>query len=265
MNTLLKVLLYELKSSFRSKWIIICALFFFLIAQGLFFFSGDDSKVLLSLFNIILLIIPVIALFYGLTFFYSEKNFIEMMLVRDINPLRLFAGVYLGLTVTISAGVLAGLAAALLINSGKTGFEPAIFLSLIANCLFLIFIFSAIASFIAFRFNDRTRGFIAAVAVWLFTFVIYDGLILALSYILRDYPADNIMLAVVLLNPVDISRILLLLQFDVAMLMGYSAAVYQHTLGSGLSMAVLFFLLLSWVAVPYSITLRSFKRRDFSA
>ena len=64
------------------------------------------------------------------------------------------------------------------------------------------------------------------------------------------------------LNPLDLARIVVLLQFDTAALMGYTGAVYQDFFGSQLGMLIASAVLLLWVAVPLVVAVRRFKRMD---
>jgi Cu-processing system permease protein len=71
------------------------------------------------------------------------------------------------------------------------------------------------------------------------------------------------MIALMLLNPVDLARVLLLMQLDVAALMGYTGAVFQRFFGSDIGTAVVMTALATWVAAPVLLGLRAFNRRDF--
>ena len=51
-----------------------------------------------------------------------------------------------------------------------------------------------------------------------------------------DYPLELPLLGLTLLNPVDLGRVLLLLQFDNAALLGYTGAVFERFFGSALGM-----------------------------
>ena len=66
------------------------------------------------------------------------------------------------------------------------------------------------------------------------------------------------MLALMLANPVDLARVLLLLRLDVSAPMGYTSAVFERFFGSagGAALAL-------WVAVPAMLGARGFRRKDF--
>lgn len=71
------------------------------------------------------------------------------------------------------------------------------------------------------------------------------------------------MLALMLGNPVDLARSVIILQSDTAALMGYTGAVMQRFLGSAVGTAAAALGLLAWIVLPMLVARRSFERRDF--
>ena len=70
------------------------------------------------------------------------------------------------------------------------------------------------------------------------------------------------MLTAVVLNPIDLARVLLLLKIDIAALMGYTGAVFERFFGSGRGLLVSAGALGLWIAVPAWLAMRRFVRRD---
>jgi Cu-processing system permease protein len=236
---------------------------YFLITENLFLLEDRGGKVILSLFDFTLLIIPIISLFFGVTFINNEKPFIELMLSQPIERGTIFNGLYFGLSLSLSAGMIAGTGLPVLLHLYSVNIPYGILFLFLASSVLLNFIFTGIACIGAFYFSDRAKGLIFVIGFWLFTFIIYDVTVLIISYVLNDYPVEKLMLGLVMLNPVDISRILILLQFDIAALLGYSAAVYHSVFGNTFSTVILLVLLLLWSILPYYIAKRLFKNRDF--
>jgi len=65
------------------------------------------------------------------------------------------------------------------------------------------------------------------------------------------------------LNPIDLGRILFLMKFDIAALMGYTGAVFQRFFGSSLGVIISVICLLVWIIVPFYLSSRFFKKKDF--
>lgn len=263
MQTTTKIFSYELKNIARSKWTAAFTLLYFIMTQSLFMFESEGSKVLLSLFNFILLIVPIISLFYGITFLNNEKQFIELLLSQPIERKSIFNGIFFGLAGTLAISLLLGVGVPMLMNARTSNISTELFLVFIFVSILLTIIFTAIASYAAFRFTDKAKGLIFVIVFWLGTFIVYDALFLMASYLLQDYPAEKIMIALVMLNPVDIARLVVILQFDIAALLGYSAAIYQMTFGNAAAIFILVALLLIWCAAPFYIARRRFIKNDF--
>jgi Cu-processing system permease protein len=137
------------------------------------------------------------------------------------------------------------------------------FLILASTGIFLTFIFTAIAFLVAIRLDHPIKGFGAAIFIWLFLAVIYDGILLLILVFFERYPLDRFALIMTLFNPVDLSRVLIMLQLDISALMGYTGAVFRKFLGTGTGMAVAFSALALWVVLPVLGFLRLAKRKDF--
>ncbi len=64
------------------------------------------------------------------------------------------------------------------------------------------------------------------------------------------------------LNPIDLSRIQILLQMDISALMGYTGAVFRDFFGSNTGILLSFVGLFIWIVFPIMISMRKFKRKD---
>jgi len=137
------------------------------------------------------------------------------------------------------------------------------FLVLILDGVVLSFVFAGLSFWIALRFENRIKGFGLAVVVWLFFAVIYDGIVLLLLMLFRDYPLENFSLVASLLNPIDLSRILILLKLDISALMGYTGAVFQKFFGNSLGMTLTMLSLILWTVLPALGIKRLAARKDF--
>lgn len=136
-------------------------------------------------------------------------------------------------------------------------------LILLAAGVALTFVFTAIAFALALRFEERATGLGAAIITWLLTVVVYDGLLLFAVVTLGDWPIETPALIATLLNPVDLGRVLLLLQFDLSALAGYTGAVFERFFSGSTAPIVASLALMLWIIVPLSLGLRRFERKDW--
>ena len=134
---------------------------------------------------------------------------------------------------------------------------------MLAVGVLLTFCFTAVAFLVAVTLEEKVQGMGVAVAVWLLAAIAYDGFVLIAASSFSDYPLEKPMIALTLLNPVDLGRVLLLLQFDVAALMGYTGAVFEKFFGSVAGVLISASALLLWAAIPFGWGMRLFGRKDF--
>jgi Cu-processing system permease protein len=263
MSATMKVIKYELSDVVRSRWLIAYTLFFLVVTDALLRFAGDGTKALLSLMNIVLIIIPLVNIVFGTMYLYNAREFIELLLAQPVGRRQLFRGLYFGLTMPLSAGFLAGVSIPFFIHGLTDESQRSTLVALLATGVALTFVFNALAFVIALRFEEKVKGLGVAIAIWLVTAVLYDGAVLLLATMFADYPLERPLLGLMLANPVDLARVVLLLQFDVSALMGYTGAVFKSFFGGAAGQAIAATTLLAWIALPFALGARAFRRKDF--
>jgi Cu-processing system permease protein len=258
-----KVIGYELSDVVRSRWLAAYTLFFLAATEALLRFGGGGTKALLSLMNVVLLLVPLVGAVFGTMYLYNAREFTELLLAQPVRRDQLYAGLYLGLALPLSGGFAVGLAAPFLIHGADAPGEWRLLATLLLTGVALTFVFVALAFVIALRTEDRVKGLGAAVGVWLLFSLLYDGVVLLAVLLLGDYPLERPLLGLMLANPVDLARVLLLMQFDVSALMGYTGAVFEKFFGGGSGIAAATAALALWVAAPVALGVRAFRKRDF--
>lgn len=262
MNTL-KIAGYQLRDVFRSNWIVVYTLFFLAATDALFRFGGSGERVVMSLMNVVLIVVPLVAVVLGAMYLYSSREYIELLLTQPIERRSLFVGLYAGLTLPLCTALLFGIGVPFLYHGGLGAEDGGPVALLLLSGVLLTAVFVAIAFAIALRNDDRIRGLGAALLVWLFFSVVYNAMVLLAVQLLSDYPLQQPVIAMTLLNPIDLGRILLLLELDVSALMGFTGAVFTRFFGSSAGMTISLAALLAWLAVPLLWGHRTFLRKNF--
>jgi Cu-processing system permease protein len=255
-----KVLKYELQDVLRSRWIIAYALFFLVVTDALFRFGGDGERVVISLMNVVLLIIPLVSVMLGTMFLYSAREFIELMLTQPIHRRSLFWGMFGGLALPMVGAFVIGTGVPFLVHSPG---DLAHAVMLLATGTLLTLVFTALSFWIALRTEDRVKGMGMALLAWLFFAVIFNGLVLTVITVFGRYPVEHAVIAMTLMNPVDLARITMMLEFDISALMGYTGALFNKFFGSGLGITLALGAMILWMAGPLTMGLRRFVARDF--
>jgi Cu-processing system permease protein len=261
MNTL-KILKYQLQDVLRGKWLLFYGLFFLLITDAFFRFGGDGPRVILSLMNVVLLVIPLMAVVLGAMYLYNSREYIELLLSQPIERGSLFAGLYAGLSLPLVAAFMAGVTLPFLYHGALFSDAAALLVMLVTGTL-LTLVFVALAFAIALATEDRIKGLGLALGAWMFFGVIYNGMMLLVIQLFHAYPLQQAVIVMSLLNPIDLGRILLLLNLDAAALMGFTGAVFQKFFGSTPGQAMSVAAMLAWLAAPLLAGRRAFLRKNF--
>ena len=261
MSAMLRIARYGMRDLLRSRWLIAYALFFFVATFALARFSDTDSKALLSLSNVVLLVVPLANVVFGTMYLYGSREFVELLLAQPVRRSTLFGGLYAGLTVPVALASAAGIVLPFLLRGAGWGTLGTVAVIAMISAL-LSAIFSSIAAVIAYAIEDRVRGLVAAIGVWLLLAVLYDAAVLMAAVQFADYPLDRPMLGAMVANPIDLARLLVLQQFDAGALLGYTGAVFQRFFG-GAGALVAASIALLWIALPAFAGARLFQRKDF--
>ena len=247
----------------RSRWSYFYLGFYLILGFVLLFLNHDIGRAIITLMNIIIVLVPLISTIFGIMYYYDSKEFTELLLALPVKRSSIFIGQYLGVALSLSMSLLLGLGIPFICYGL---FESDIifdFLLLLAIGAFLTFIFSALAYNIGLRNENKIKGFGLAILLWLFLAVIYDGIFLSILMVFGDYPLENISLIGTLLNPIDLSRILILLKLDISALLGYTGAVFKKFFGSSSGSVLSFLLLLVWTLLPMLLLYRTGKKKNF--
>lgn len=247
----------------RSLWLIIYTAFFLITGYGLTTFSSDAPKVLVSMMNITLIIIPLVSIIFGTIYHYNNKDYIILMLSQPIKRNTLFFGLYLGLVIPLVSSFFIGTLIPLIFSkiNLKDHFEVLIYL--FVSGFFQTAIFVSIAFLITSYNENRMLGLGLSIFVWLCFAILYDGLLLVFIQYFNDYPLEKILIGFSIFNPVDLARILIILKLDVAALMGYTGAVFQKFFNTDLGILISIVSLIIWTIVPLIIGNSKFSKKDF--
>ncbi len=258
-----KILKYSFYDLMRSRWSYVYFAFYLLLGVTLLFLNNDLSKAVITLMNVIIILIPLIGTIFGVMYYYNSKEFTELLLAQPLKRSSIFLGQYLGVAGSLSLSLILGLGLPFvfygLFNSDAVGE----FTLLLVTGVFLTLIFTALAFNIALANENKIKGFGFAILLWLFLAIIYDGIFLMILILFEDYPLDKLSLFGSLLNPIDLSRILILLKLDISALMGYTGAVFKQFFGTSMGLVVSSAMLVSWALAPIFGIIYKSKKKDF--
>jgi len=258
-----KILKYSFSDLIRSRWSYVYLLFYLVLGFVLLFLNNSLSKAIITLMNVIVVLTPMIGTIFGIMYFYSSREFTELLLAQPVKRSTIFLGQYLGIALSLSFSLVFGLGIPFVVYGLFQSAEIWNFALLLVVGAFLTFIFVALAVNISLRNENKVKGFGFAILLWLFMAVIYDGIFLMSLVVFDDYPLDKVTLVASLFNPIDLSRILILLKLDISALLGYTGALFQKFLGEEWGMLVSLGTLVIWTVVPVWLLVRTAGKKDF--
>lgn len=257
------ILKYDAKNIFRSKWIILYSILFFVITEGLFRLSGTTAKVHISLMNIMLITVPLISIVFGTMHVYSSREFTELLLSQPVQRKSVFLSSFFSINTALGGAFIFGSGIPLFFHTIQDGESLRNSILLLVNGGLITIIFTGLAYIVAITTDEKSKGFGLILLIWLFTSILYDALLLLLLFLFRDYPTDYPALILSFLNPIDLSRISLSLVLDQSALMGYTGALYRSLYGSGTGIVLSLGIMLVWAFIPFLWARKRFLKKDY--
>lgn len=254
MNRILK---YVMLNITKNKIIIFYTILLSLFSWSAFSLEDNAAKGLLTLLNIILLIIPLVSILFSTIYIYNSAEFIELLVSHPVRRSKIWWGLFLGLSLSLVTAFVIGAGVPILVFAefGKA-------LMMLAVGILITIIFVAIAFLSSILSRDKARGIGVSILLWLYFALLFDGLVLFLLFQFSDYPVEKMMIVITAFSPIDLSRILILLQLDVSAMLGYTGAIFKEFFGTTLGLLISFTLLLLWMFIPFLLSLYKFKNKD---
>jgi len=254
MTRIIKYVFYDM---LRTRFIIFYAAFLMICTFAFFQIDGDFGKVVLSLMNVVLMAVPLVSVVFTTIHFFNSYEFIELMLAQPVNRRAVFLSEYLAVASSLCLAFVIGVGFPFVLYGA---WQP--ISSLMITGIFLTLVFVSLAFFASVLTRDKARAIGIALLFWFYFSLIYDGLLLWVIYSFSDYPLEKLTLALIAFNPIDLARIIMLLQLDISALMGYTGAFYKNFFGSNLGILFSLSLLVLWVLWPILVAMRIFNKKD---
>ena len=252
-----KLLKYVITDIVQNKIVLVYTVLLLVISLSVFNLENNSAKGLLSLLNIILIIVPLICIIFSTIYIYRSSEFIELLVSQPLKRKTIWLSIFTGLSTSLSLAFFIGAGMPILIyHADATG------LMMILMGLFLTVVFVSIAMLAAGLTRDKAKGIGVSILLWLYFSLIFDALVLFFLFQFQDYPLEKIMVVLSFLNPIDLSRIQILLQMDISALMGYTGAVFREFFGNNTGIILSILGLILWIIFPLMISLKKFNRKD---
>ncbi|MDR3273004.1 MAG: ABC transporter permease [Flavobacteriaceae bacterium] len=254
MNQIIKILFSDI---LKNKIVIVYTVFLAALVWSSFALENNSAKGMLTVLGVVLFAVPLVSILFSTIYVYNSNEFIELILSQPIRRNKIWISLFSSLSLAMITAFLIGAAVPILIYSPNFN---GLLMIIVGVLITLVFISLA---FLCAIFNkDKARGIGSAIMVWLFFALLFDGIVLFFLYQFSDYPIEKPMIFLTSLNPIDLSRIFMLLHLEAAAMMNYTGALFHEYFGSTWGAVVSFILLLLWIAIPFLISLKKFVKKD---
>jgi Cu-processing system permease protein len=252
-----KIIKYVIIDILRNRIMLAYTVFLLVLSFSIFNLEDNSAKGLLSLLNIVLIIVPLVSILFASIYVYNSAEFLELLLSQPLKRKTIWFSLFFGLAFSLSLAFFVGTGIPVLVYEwSATG------LMLVLAGIFLSVIFVAIAMLATVKTRDKARGIGVAILLWLYFSLLFDGLVLFLLFQFSDYPMEKMMVGISAFNPIDLSRIMVLLKMDVSAMMGYTGAVFKDFFGTVPGTVAAAAVLFLWMLVPAWLSARKFNRKD---
>jgi Cu-processing system permease protein len=251
----------ELRDALRNRWFLLYTLAFIalslafsylaLAGAGMVGFAGF-GRTAASLINLVLLIVPLMALTIGAQSLAGEqeKSTLAYLLAQPINRVELFLGKYLGLTLSLLASLTLGFGFSGLVMAlnGGGAADPGAYVQLVA----LAFLLSLTMLSVGFLISALTNKAGVAVGIGLFlwlAFVFFGDLGMMGTVIALRVPIDNLFW-LSLSNPLQVFKMAAILDIRATLDILGPAGIYAvQRYGDGL-LGIFLGVLVLWIVLP---------------
>ena len=263
------IALKELSDKLKSRWVVVIGFGFALFTLVISYFGGAPAGVtgfmafdatIASLTSLVTYFIPILALTLGggIIADEQEKGTLGIFLSSPISVGEFIIGKFSGLVIALILSIVTGLgiAGVILLRTEAGSVGP--YLVFVINSIILGVIFLSVSFLISILFYERTKVIALTIFLWLFFTVIYDLGLIGLLIMTKGSIGTDLFSMLLMLNPVDIYRILNFISIgEFQVLIGLASVDFPEYISTSL----LWGISLLWVVVPLVISYFFFKRR----
>lgn len=272
-SPILVIAWHEFLINRRNRWVVSFAVLFASLTLAVAYFgmvtSGyagfqDFTRTAASLVNLGGFLIPLFALVLGVFSFITHPEYLELLVTQPVSRARVLLGRYLGLSATVLAAAAVGFGLPGVVVALAAGTEGALrYLAVVAYLSLLSVAFTGIALLLTLLARRRQIALGIAIAVWIFYELVYGVLMLASTLYFPLAVLQPGLLFGLFGNPVDLARVLSLLQVGGPHLFGPAGATLVKLAGSvTVATAAGAAGLLLWVLAPVALAVQVFKKQN---
>ncbi len=263
----------ELVINVRNTWMAIFAVVFAalvvtisyvgMMAEG---FGGMQgfTRTSASLLNLVLYLVPLVALTMGTLSFTGDKGSTELLFSQPLSRTEILLGKLAGLLFAVVLSSLMGFAAAGVIVVAANGTEGFVrYVAFVAFSLGLAAVFLSISALVATASKRKARAFGVSLFLWFLFVLFYDLVVIGGSLLLGGGTATTFLFVTLFGNPVGMARVASLIALDNVTIFGAAGAALLRFLGGTVpAIGALVCGMAVWVVGPIVVSHVMIRRQD---
>jgi len=273
MNAVITIARKEVRDAVTGRWLLLYAAVFAVLALGLSYLGQRNlgglgfenfSRTTASLLNLCLLLAPLVAISLGAGSIAGERDrgHLTYLLSQPISRLELLLGKFAGLVAATSIATIAGFGAGgAVIAIFASSIDASTYVLLLVLVLALTSVMTGIGLLASVVSASRVQALGIVMLVWFFAVLFFDLLLIGL--VSEASLGGGGLLAALLLNPVEIVRVLAIINLEPDLeVLGPFGSYLLETLGTTGATVLLSAALAAWAVAPIAVAARLFARRE---
>lgn len=263
----------ELVINIRNKWTLTFAVAFGALVLAVSYvgiqsegYSGlqNFTRTSASILNLVLYIVPLVALTMGTLSFTGDKGSIELLYSQPVSRGAVLVGKMVGLFISIVLSTLGGFSLAGFLIGMQAGTEGLFrYGLLVVFSLGLSMAFLSLAVLVAVASKRKAKSFGAALFLWFFFVLFYDLIVIGGIQLIGGAASNTFLFLSLLGNPVGMVRVASLIVLDNVTIFGAPGAALVRFFGGSLtSVAILTAVLAVWVVAPVMTAKSLLQKQD---
>src|SRR5688572_26761357 len=134
MTRVIKYVFYDI---LRTRFILLYTALLLISTFAMFQIDSDPGKVVMSLLNVVLMVVPLVSIVFTTIHFYNSYEFIELMLAQPINRKVVFLGEYFAVTSSLCMAFAVGIGLPIVIYGPSASALSLIFCGIALTMVFV--------------------------------------------------------------------------------------------------------------------------------
>jgi Cu-processing system permease protein len=272
-RTLVVIARQELRIVLRARWVAAYVLVFAALTLAVSYFGlavievaglQEFDRTAVSLLNLVLYVVPLATMLMAVQSFREEGGATEQLFAEPVTRTEILLGKLLGLSGAHVLATLLGFGCTGVLVGWKVGTVGlSSYLVLVAFTLVAGIVFLALAAALTLLAGRRTRSYAVVLVAWFLLVLLFDLLIVGLSFVLPEAWANRVAFIGVFLNPLDATRVATMLAISGKETFGPAGAQLVRSLGGEVqAVALLAGSLVAWAVAASACAAAALRRQD---